>query len=1371
MKMKFIITFGTLLVVLMPNASAQHLYVRPTGSLNCPGQPCLSLDQYTEQPATYFITGTTFIFLAGNHFLHTSANLSNISEIAFRAEANSVHVNILCMSTLAIVCDNVSHLRIEGLRFIYHGDTNASAMALKITNSRQIWINGVAFQGSGYLVRGLHVTYSVLAVTNCQFARNSAGNGGAIYASTSNITLNGNTFIGNTATSPNDLIGISAGNGGAIYASTSNITLNGNTFIGNKAAGNGGAIFVQHTNIIINGSIKTDSVCNSSVVSCYTINATSTNNYSLFAESVMDLNETLFIACSAYFAKNEATAGGSIWAHSSYLTLQGSVIVFRNNSALKGGGAMQVINSIMITTAHHLFFSRNRAAGKDGGGGVCLLGTAFHSQMGSLYFLHNSAPYGGGISVDLPNTNFTLSCWTALFISNSAGFGGAMYLTNSVVTSIGGRIIKFINNSATTAGGGIFSENFYLRLTIAAKELDFTNNTAQKGGGLYLLFNALVEVVSANFVGNTAETCGGAAYFVWGYVHFRNLTAIANSNCALCLYECRLNFTGATTISRNIGTGNNGGGITSHNSHLIFADHTVFDSNIASFGGAISIPNNATLEFSGDTIFKHNRAEMDGGAIFSIGARIKFLDNNEISFMYNSARNGGAMYLNSFTFLTFSQKVTLLTSHNVAAKYGGGIYHEDAASSAQCYYENAGWMDLPYCFIRFTYGLPLNKRYHSTKIYSRNNSAIKGSFLYGGLLDRCLLFNLRSSLHYLTHFRFGYFFNKTELLNTNQDISSQPYRLKFCDDYSNVNIYSGQKFILSVKALDQFKTAVPTNITAVSPGGRLRFKQSSQFLADSCSRVSYNLYSTRDNEKLILYPNGPCGATGLAKAVVNVTFRPCPGGFNLSGELCVCEDKLSKYGAVCTIDKDVTISRGEAGPKFWVQGLYENETYQGLILYKTCPIDYCKIGHVLIVLDSPDSQCDLNRSGVLCGACSTNHSLMLGSSRCHVCPNTYLALLLPFAAAGIALVVFLSILRLTVATGMVNSVILYANVVQANKSLFLPFGSRNILTVFIAWMNLDLGFETCFYDGMTAYAQTWLQFAFPLYVWILISLIIFTSKYSVTMSKLIGHNPIAVLATLLLMSYTKILKIIIDVYSFVNLDYPHGEVNTVWLKDANVPYLQSWHLLLTVVTSLTLVFLFLPYTVFLLLGHKLYRFSGRKQFHWLKRFKPLLESYYAPYHIHTRYWPGFLLLVRCGLYIVFSLGVTSTSLLGISITFTALVSVGWVITKVYKSYVNNTVEVSVYLNLIALSAATSNSIISATLSYSLVGMVFATMLGIVVYQFHLLYIAKSAFWLKIKNMLKKSPVNPPEIDLAHATPTPLAVSTTVVNLREPLLEN
>ena len=81
-----------------------------------------------------------------------------------------------------------------------------------------------------------------------------------------------------------------------------------------------------------------------------------------------------------------------------------------------------------------------------------------------------------------------------------------------------------------------------------------------------------------------------------------------------------------------------------------------------------------------------------------------------------------------------------------------------------------------------------------------------------------------------------------------------------------------------------------------------------------------------------------------------------------------------------------------------------------------------------------------------------------------------------------------------------------------------------VLSQFIAWLNLDLGIETCFYPGMTAYAKVWLQFVFPLYIWFIIATIIVLCRYSTWLSNKIGGNVVQVLATLILLSFTKIFR-------------------------------------------------------------------------------------------------------------------------------------------------------------------------------------------------------------------------------------------------------
>ena len=47
----------------------------------------------------------------------------------------------------------------------------------------------------------------------------------------------------------------------------------------------------------------------------------------------------------------------------------------------------------------------------------------------------------------------------------------------------------------------------------------------------------------------------------------------------------------------------------------------------------------------------------------------------------------------------------------------------------------------------------------------------------------------------------------------------------------------------------------------------------------------------------------------------------------------------------------------------------------------------------------------------------------------------------------------------------------------------IPFEDANFITVFISWLNLDLGIDTCCSVlGMDSYIKTWLQLAFPAYV-------------------------------------------------------------------------------------------------------------------------------------------------------------------------------------------------------------------------------------------------------------------------------------------------
>ena len=61
----------------------------------------------------------------------------------------------------------------------------------------------------------------------------------------------------------------------------------------------------------------------------------------------------------------------------------------------------------------------------------------------------------------------------------------------------------------------------------------------------------------------------------------------------------------------------------------------------------------------------------------------------------------------------------------------------------------------------------------------------------------------------------------------------------------------------------------------------------------TCTDIFYNLFSAETDVTMILYSDGPCRDTGIARQAVNVTFLPCPDGFVDAGDRCMCDERLS----------------------------------------------------------------------------------------------------------------------------------------------------------------------------------------------------------------------------------------------------------------------------------------------------------------------------------------------------------------------------------------------------------------------------------------------------------------------------------------------
>ena len=282
------------------------------------------------------------------------------------------------------------------------------------------------------------------------------------------------------------------------------------------------------------------------------------------------------------------------------------------------------------------------------------------------------------------------------------------------------------------------------------------------------------------------------------------------------------------------------------------------------------------------------------------------------------------------------------------------------------------------------------------------------------------------------------------------------------------------------------------------------------------------------------------------------------------------------------------------------------------------------------------------------------------------------------------------ILNLTVADGTINAFVFYVNIVNMNSSIFFPVFKPAY--TFISLANLDLGIQTCFYNGMDDYAKMWLQLAFPFYLIFIATIIIITSRYSIKVQRLTARRALPVLATLFLLSYTKILRIVSSVlFSYSTITHlPSKHTRLVWSVDANVPLFG----VILFIVCFILLMLFILFNVILLFNKILTKLRI------FVNFKPLLDTYQRPYKEKFNYWTSLQLAIRVVLFGISSLerNVNLTT----TIILLSVMEGTQCTLKPFKNKVLNYQEFLFMLNLLwlcayALFSATINMIIINTM--------------------------------------------------------------------------
>ena len=229
----------------------------------------------------------------------------------------------------------------------------------------------------------------------------------------------------------------------------------------------------------------------------------------------------------------------------------------------------------------------------------------------------------------------------------------------------------------------------------------------------------------------------------------------------------------------------------------------------------------------------------------------------------------------------------------------------------------------------------------------------------------------------------------------------------------------------------------------------------------------------------------------------------------------------------------------------------------------------------------------------------------------------------------------------------------------------------------LSLFNLDFGMKACFYDGMDDYVKTWLQLAFPLYLIIIAIVLIIGSRHSKLVQRLTARRGLSVLATLFLLSYTKVLLTVCHaIFYYTTVTYlPSKHSKLVWSVDSNIP-LFGVKFSILFVTCLILFLILIPFNILLLFTRSLMRFK------FISYFKPLLDAYFGPYKDRFYYWMGLQLVLRA-VFLALSAFESDVNLTSGIILLGILLCVQGVVHP-FNSWLKNVQESVVLLDLLAL---------------------------------------------------------------------------------------
>ena len=728
-------------------------------------------------------------------------------------------------------------------------------------------------------------------------------------------------------------------------------------------------------------------------------------------------------------------------------------------------------------TFFNVFNQLHAGTGRGGGVDVVLWYNASWNtiEISDCFFFNNTAYLGGGLAIELydDSSHNSMTIEHCVFEYNGCvkglrtGSGGGAHFGYSFNSN---KELEPLNNSFTV------------------KDSIYRGNCAELGGGMTFFTSRSQQMEASvsnmflldncSWIGNMAHI--GAAVDISPHV----------------LDRAREGFL-PTLVYRNCNFVNNHNPFTQQDLYQSFGtnNHNPFTQQdlYQSFGTGTLFSSLFNIDFVGFVYFENNT----GSALVIVNAIANFA-LCDADFVKNTGVQGGAISLIGVSALIVGPGRSYTFTKNHATDRGGAIYNylvddHDFTASRSCFlyyseYDVHGseW-NVSFYFINNTAGT------YGHSIFS--SSILQCVQPFNGQITVSMIFRWPGVFHYD---------NRTE----NQIATEGGSFL--ASESLPFHIIPGDEHELAIMTTDDVGQEIETTFRA----SLIDASADGVHLDERSSCLSTNVIQlageTEDSGVLLLETI----SSRKSSIAMNVTLRPCPPGFVLTGKECTCN--VDTYSA--TISCDLRSFRAIIKLGYWA-GYIANDIFVTGI----CPLAFCGYNDTVYERQVPlpkvttpshldEYICGPTRTGILCGSCKQNYSVFYHSPsyRCHKserCELGWLFYILSELVPVTIMFVIILAFNISFTSGRVSGFILFSQlldsvvvngsgVVQYPETLsILSWGYQLIYGVFtMEFFNIEpLSF--CLWDGATVLDVLAFRYVTIVYAFLLVLLTLLFLKY------------------------------------------------------------------------------------------------------------------------------------------------------------------------------------------------------------------------------------------------------------------------------------